>query len=368
MSETGLLAHLRDHFHVPPENLATEALAYILNSSERANMAWNKLCQRAHPNLPKITSFKTQVTSGDGAGIPDLVGFSEVDGLTFIGEVKFDAGLTSNQPVGYLGSLLNLGNPSLLLFIVPERRLSMVWGEVHHRCHTAEVELRSDVSDAPGFMVARNGEVTLGLVTWGEVLNVLEDSLRGDQDRRTLWDLRQLRAMCDVQEQQAFVPVADHELQTRVGRRFRELISLVYELSEDILVADGTVHLEGLARASSGSYIGRYMSIAGWQCLLSLNWGYWAELRATPIWLELNDWQSRGYTPLSEALSPLLVGSPPKLLTIDGWKRLLPVYVPTGVGRDELKTEMAFQIREFATLVQKAPKSGKQPTSALQDV
>jgi hypothetical protein len=40
MTNAGMLAHLRDRFRVPAENLATEALAYVLEN-ERARDAFN---------------------------------------------------------------------------------------------------------------------------------------------------------------------------------------------------------------------------------------------------------------------------------------------------------------------------------------
>jgi hypothetical protein len=356
MNETGLLAHLRDQFRVPPENLATETLAYILNSSDRARNAMVRLARLAQPDLPGVLRFETQYMAGEDVGIPDLIGLATGGGRPLFGEVKFDAGLTSNQPVSYLRELLRAELPGLLLFIVPERRVSMVWAEVRRRCNTEELELTSDLPNSAPLTVAAMNQVRVGIISWAEVLNSLEDSLRGDSDRQSLYDLRQLRAMCERLDREAFVPFDSRDLDGRSGRRLEQFIRLVYELTEDVLFADGTVRLDGLSRTASGAYIGRYVSIAGWQCLLQVNWGLWASRRNTPIWLELNDWKARGYTPLSEELAPLLTDDPPRMLIADGWKRLIPIYLKEGASRDEVREDMANQIRSVAVFLQRVPK------------
>lgn len=355
MTDSGLLAHLRDSFFVPPENLATEALAYILNSSDTARETWNRFVRRIQPDLPEIRSFVTQVTAVDDAGIPDLVGLAKGGTQQFVGEMKFEAGLTSNQPVTYIRRLQVTQQPGLLLFVVPEQRIERVWSEVRRRCSRAGIELAPNHSASRLEHSALTENVTVAVTSWYETLTFLEDALVNDENGKALWELRQLQTMCRRQEREAFVPLTARDLDERIGQRIKEYVSLVFEVAEDVLVADNTVGLRGFARASSSVYSGRYIRIAGWQCFLQVNWEYWSTLRPTPIWLEMNSPGARGYTPLSDAMSPLLAELPSRMITIDGWRQVIPIYLKEGVTRDEVRDDMAQQIREVAALMQLAP-------------
>ena len=73
--KSALLAHLRDRLGTGPENLATQALAFILNQYEEAREAFPGHCRvKYQPDLPSIAQFETQVLSADDNAIPDLIG------------------------------------------------------------------------------------------------------------------------------------------------------------------------------------------------------------------------------------------------------------------------------------------------------
>ncbi len=80
------------------ENIATEALAFILQSGESARAGLMKLLCGIAPGLPSL-NFRTQQT--DSNARPDMWGFDGIVPRVFI-ENKFWAGLTENQPVTYL--------------------------------------------------------------------------------------------------------------------------------------------------------------------------------------------------------------------------------------------------------------------------
>jgi hypothetical protein len=311
------------------------------------------LLNRVAPELPTLNHYFTQVRNETDGSIPDLVGVSENGAEPFLGEVKFDAGLTSNQPAAYLQQLLRQDSHGLLLFIVPERRLHMVWNDVRRRSKIHGLELEREHNVAPGLLSSRHKEVVVAIVTWSELLSFLEGGLQGEVDKPALWDVRQLRAMCDEQERHAFFPLEERDIESRIGRRVKEINSLNYEITSDVLSADGTAQLLGRVTNTS-TWSGRYMMIAGWWCMLQINFDLWAEERPTPIWLMINDSRIYGYEPLNNALRPLAAEDPSRLVVRHG-VYYIPIYPGLRVERDILREDISEQVRKIAALMRNAP-------------
>src|ERR1017187_4981527 len=107
------------------ENVATEALAFILDVSEGARTGVMKLLKVIAPELPSLR-FETQQSfdteQADASARPDIWGLDEAT-LRVLIENKFGAGLTVNQPVEYLRKLATCPSPAVLLMVVPEARL-----------------------------------------------------------------------------------------------------------------------------------------------------------------------------------------------------------------------------------------------------
>ena len=127
-AEKTLLAHLVQKMDRRTEDIAVEALGYILFSSPAAMRALNEMIQAAVAGIAPVIRVQTQVVGGD-ASRPDLVGFDEGRQERLIVEAKFWAGLTENQPNGYLKRLPSSGT-SALLFIAPEAHLESLWTEL----------------------------------------------------------------------------------------------------------------------------------------------------------------------------------------------------------------------------------------------
>jgi hypothetical protein len=300
-----------------------------------------------------MVRFTTQDIGGDESGIPDLVGLSADNTKPFLGEVKFDAGLTRHQPVSYLRRLQERPGHGLLLFLVPEARAFMVWAEVRRRCSGPEgVSLGPDQSSELPMMLASADNVTVALTSWKEVLTVLENALQADDDAQTLWDLRQLRAMCDRQDQEAFVPLTNQDLDSRPAQRYYQFINLSLEAVESLSAS-------GVATAlGKTSFIrdwgGRYLFLGGWECYLGISWEHWANDRATPIWLVITDLRAPENPALTETLSELKLKDPPKLLS-DGRRHIFPIHLKEHADRDIVREDIIHQLREIAALLAKAP-------------
>jgi hypothetical protein len=123
-----LFGHLASRFSTQRENLATEALTFILNRSVAMGETFRRLVGRTGIELPQLARFHSQ--AGDEQGnIPDLIGLDAMGAERLVVENKFWAGLTENQPVGDLDRLPAEGG-AVLMFVVPSKRLSIVWAEL----------------------------------------------------------------------------------------------------------------------------------------------------------------------------------------------------------------------------------------------
>ena len=89
MADT-LLAHLAWKLSSHHEDIAVEALGYILKS-ESARRAATDMLEKYGAKVAPIERFKTQVTQKDRAR-PDLVGLDRDNNMRVIIEAKFWAG------------------------------------------------------------------------------------------------------------------------------------------------------------------------------------------------------------------------------------------------------------------------------------
>src|SRR5260370_18749065 len=93
---------IQKRFSAVNEDVATDALAYVLESSDAARRGIMKLLRGIVPDLPALR-FKTQQV--EGAIRPDMWGFADTEPRVFV-ENKVWAGLTADQSPAYLNGLV----------------------------------------------------------------------------------------------------------------------------------------------------------------------------------------------------------------------------------------------------------------------
>ena len=120
-----LLGYLISRIGASPEPAATQALAYILRSSEDVGKAFATLVSQT--GVTPVQTGRIAAEERYGDCIPDLTITDTADAVRIFVENKFWAGLTEAQPGAYLNELPAEG---VLLFIVPHRRIPSVWGEL----------------------------------------------------------------------------------------------------------------------------------------------------------------------------------------------------------------------------------------------
>jgi hypothetical protein len=265
------------------EDVATDALSFILQGSESSRNGLMRLLRGLVEDLPDLR-FRTQQT--EGSIRPDMCGFHHAEPRVFI-ENKFWAGLTDNQPVAYLRQLAPYAQPSVLLVVVPEAREHTLWRELRRRLADQAIAT-SDLDTAAGIVRAATTELgpILALTSWAKLLAILELEIADDPSARS--DLLQLRALCDAADSQAFVPLrAEERSDHRMPALVLQLGALV-QAATDLAVSRGVLNITRLMPQASWDRIGRYARFSsdkGVGAWFGLHFGLWRTHGTTPLWL-----------------------------------------------------------------------------------
>lgn len=360
MQRDSLFGHLASRSG-QPEDVATEALNYVLNRSSLAQHVFLEyLRQATGVELPETLLFRTQATGDDNAR-PDLVGTDSKSRQVILVESKFWAGLTDNQPVTYLERLPD-ETDALLLFVAPAKRFSTLWSELLRRCQNGNTPIeRSHEDISQDFRATRVGYTrTLALTSWRSLLTYIQRALETEGEVLAASDVQQLQGLCERMDSDAFLPLRSEELTSDTGARIRQYCEIVNEVVDEAK-AQGIASTAGLRPTAMAAFYGRYFEIQGVQCHLSFSADLWARRRATPIWLRVDSWlrgdhaaskTNAGAKPmLREALASLEREYPPRLIE-DGNHLLIPLDVKTGVEKQDVVSHLFEQVKEVEELLQ----------------
>ena len=252
MTSDSLLAHLAWRFPGATEDIATEALQYILSKQDGAQTALADLLRSGGADPEPMDSFDTQRVY-QRSKKPDLVAFNEEREVLLV-ESKFWALLTSQQPNGYLRLMMkDLPNAKNLLFIVPEVRQDELWKELREQ---AGKEFRvTDERTAGGVRSAAVGsdDHRLMLTSWHTLLDGLKRN-GTDVDG----DLRQLRGLCAPardDEPLGCVDIVDDTGELSKVDHYKAFLGDAVALAE----SRGIIDTKGLSYGVGGSSYGRYI-------------------------------------------------------------------------------------------------------------
>lgn len=274
---------IQKRFSNANEDVATEALAYILSRSKSAQTGFMKMIRGLVPEMPQL-AFYTQYAHEQIR--PDMVGRDDDNPRVFI-ENKFWAGLTENQPIAYLKYLAQAQETCALLMIVPDAREQSVWREL---CRRLETDKLSYVKIAPpaGLSEACKTEIGpfLALTSWRKVLAALEVEMSDDPDAKN--DLNQLRSLCESADNQAFLPLSASALTNQETPSFLlQLMSLVQALKE-ASISQQILTTKGLQPQSSWERMGQYAKFVDTENLgiwFGVHFQLWLEFGDTPLWV-----------------------------------------------------------------------------------
>lgn len=332
MGTDSVFGHLAMRFSTSPENLATEALCFILNQSDNAKRGFIKFLAMMDTEMPEVINFQTQ-GRGETGEIPDLVGIDGDGKEVFLGEAKFWAGLTDNQPVSYIKRLVK-ANGKILLFISPEKRFATLWPEILRKCVKAKLDYQQHAEGKFFLTATLAGKPILALTSWRAIINVLRSTAETESDQKTLSDLMQLQGLCDRMDDDAFLPLHSEEMAAIHGKRVAHFIALANETVEK-LAANKTISLSGLRATTRPDGWGRYFTFSNYGCMLMFNFKMWAKNYPTPIWLSITTITSENgkpkwvHKPATEEKLLAYCANTDQQLFRKGKEIFIPIFIPT---------------------------------------
>lgn len=344
-----LFGHLATRFSSHPENIATEALLYILNNSDRGNDLFARFLADFEDLLPAITRFSSQVSSDDNT-IPDMVGMDASGNRVLIVENKFWAELTPNQPLGYL-PLLSKNGPGALVFICPQERIHVLNAELERLVNESgqypDYQNIRKLDDAVSNRVSEHHYLII--TSWRRIIADLESLLDPIKERTILNDLQQLNGLCEEMDREGFIPLRDLETgNLDIPRRVLNYLDLIDAICEEAHT-QGNLSFEGLRQAATGRWSGRYVWIRKkdeFGARLALDFEAWRKHGRSPIWLSCfyADW-GRGKE-FEE-----LIKSSDKLYFELGDSVGLPIHLLTNADRRQVVEDCSRQIGLIAQII-----------------
>lgn len=285
-----VLSHIvQKQFSGEYENIATEALAYIVQTNDRARDGLQKMLRGVKPDLPNLI-FQTQQSEDNKR--PDMWGIDSGQPCVFI-ENKFWAGFTENQPVEYIKLLASHNSEGILLMVVPAVRQESAWREMLKRLSEAAIGFNDQkaTADIPRVVKTNLGPL-LAITSWSKLLQSIDDELADEPQARN--DLIQLKALCETAESDAFIPLSAEELTNqRMPAMVSQLVKVIVKVHE-IGLTEGLFSSDGVSAASSFERIGRYVkfpkaaNVSAW---FGLSFSLWQKHGGSPLWLFFTDSQ-----------------------------------------------------------------------------
>ena len=275
-----LLAHLSPSFTSQTENIAVEALGYVLNKYAGSREGLDDVVRTGVRNVKSVVKVRTQASAPDGTR-PDLVGVDEGGAERVLIEAKFWAALTRRQPHDYLDRLPD-DEPAVLLFLAPEERIVNLWPELRRRAQKAGKTL-SDVDAERKCVTVDGSQRHLLLVSWTGLLDRMSARTRDEPDAEA--DIRQLRGLADFAEEGRFRPPNARDDFGPDSRHMRDMKRII-DAATERGIADGWASRKGLNRTPRSYGYGRYLRLGGRGVWFGIHTGRWERDGETPLWLD----------------------------------------------------------------------------------
>ncbi len=283
--KSSLLAHLYSRIKGSPEDVATLSLCYILDNSESARRGFNNYLSQITgiDSFPEL-NFRTQVV-GSNNERPDISGYDSKNNELVLCESKFWAGLTENQPLGYIKRLKGNGvtGEKALVFICPNERKISLWGELLRLCDIGYPKF-DDNSKRYSTMV---DGTHMAIVSWRSITDLLMQILSSEHFI-LVGDLQQLQGLCDEMDEQAFLPFTPEDFGVNNAKRIVSYYKIVDKVA-DILKHKIGASSKGLKAAAQYAGYTKYLKIKNYGIVVEFNCSYWMDLAETPFWVSIKE-------------------------------------------------------------------------------
>ena len=278
-----LLAHLYSHIKGSQEDVATLSLQYIITQSPKLNREFTRLLSHAlHENIETELNYVCQ-SVGDNQERPDIAGVDTNGREKVLCEAKFYAGLTENQPNGYLDRLRKEDAVGLV-FICPAARKVTLWSKLLDLC-------RGRIIAAVDEFCVRVDEVCMSILTWREIVDTLQ-RVAASEVPEALSDIFQLDGFCRMMDREAFIPFSSEDfgpINAVKEERHYQVLDAVF----DLLMADKSLNssAKGLRATPYRSGYVRYIKMMGHALSINYDRRLWRApgSEETPFWVEIMD-------------------------------------------------------------------------------
>ncbi len=278
---TSLLAHLYSHIKGSQEDVATLSLQYIVSQSSKLNHEFTRLIGKVlHEHIGSELNYVCQ-SVGKNLERPDIAGIDASGKEKILCEAKFYAGLTENQPNGYLDRLQQ-DKAYGLVFICPTARKVTLWSKLIDLCENRDLESVDE------YCVSVDG-VRMSILTWDDIIKSLRH-VANTEATEMLPDIHQLDGFCKLIDNEAFIPFSAEDFGPENAVR-EERHYQVLDAVFDRLIADKSLRAsaKGLkATAYRYGYV-RYIRVLGHALSINYDRRLWRSVGSeeTPFWVEI---------------------------------------------------------------------------------
>ena len=332
-----LLAHLSSQFRGKTEDVATLSLQYILSQSSELREAFTQKIASILSIPLNTLSYRCQVT-GSNLERPDMAGYDASNQEQVLFEMKFYAGLTENQPLGYLDRIKKNGGKGLV-FICPDVRRTHLWGELKDLCAERQIE------PIHSFCIKVDG-INLAIATWPDILDALNQAASANAPD-SLADLKQLDGLCAQMDRDRFVPFSDEDLSIETAQkigRYYQVIDETLELLHSDEHLNASLDRRTLSDYDRAGYE-RSIFVDGLGISLMYDREYWISNSSlkTPFWVAICDKCDTSPWDQSQAFLDIC-STFPEEVNEDGWLALEPL---TDATLDEVCQDLKRQILKY---------------------
>jgi len=317
---SGFLSFISRQYGRKAEDVATDVLAYLMERPEIQGTLCKLLAEAGYPYLNPGFSveIRTSGESGRTGGIPDIwlsYGQGEHKAIKAVIEDKFGAGLTKNQPCGYLDKV---GTGGIVLFVAPAWRQKGIWEEVQGRCKKSGapiVALKTNSSKRIG----KTGSKYIAVISWNTLLRALSSSCStGLEENSRISEVElfvdQLRRLCDVEDTSKFEKLSGIVSERDVAFTVYSSMKLLHQIVETadadgLFTPDKPQYWQGKNDGSCGpGYFGYYGALGTkFRAWIGFDARLWSERGESPIWIEFDD------KAILDELSGIFLAAPERL-------------------------------------------------------
>ena len=288
----GFLEYIVDNHKLKFEDVATDALAFVLQNSAQACAALRRLLNTQGKDfLPEQFYIEIRRSIKDG-GVPDLTVRSTHGDILAIIESKFRAALTDHQQQTYPQYLIDHCPPNMcaiLVFLVPQSRANYYIDKFKGEC--GDIAAKIWFHNQTGDLESKH-RLCVRVITWTQVLS----ELRKDPVISSDFDLflTDLERMCKVAEPDPFESLKDDELsniqemRSPFAVRARNFMALASDIAKESF-GEAQEDYAKYGKAWGEMWSGVYGQLGKYKAWIGLDAATWSEKGHSPIWLIFNN-------------------------------------------------------------------------------